>query len=386
MAAIPFYQKPPSSQQFNLDVQHQIGTNNVVTVSYVGNLGRHLATSRNLNQIPVGVTTLNVPELAGFAGTDNLNPSNTTPMCDAAGNCNVQRILTNTQQPGILFNPYLGYGSIVNKQNTAVSSYNALQVNFRHTTGHGLTFQSAYTWSHMIDDSTTTYFASGGTGSVDDNYDLSRWKATSDLNRSQVLELNYVYNLPFFKTSPHAWARQALGGWQWSGITSFYSGEPVDFNCGVNGFATGIGTSFRCNTVGALKIQKGAVDDPQFGPVPTWFNPSVITQPLASQLEANGQAGMFGYMGRNALTGPGRNNWDLALHKEFKLPWFRTDTSTLQIRLDTFNTFNHPQWKSISTGCAGSISFGQPCTQVGNAEVSGAWSPRNVELGMKLLF
>jgi hypothetical protein len=86
------------------------------------------------------------------------------------------------------------------------------------------------------------------------------------------------------------------------------------------------------------------------------------------------------------LTGPGRNNWDLALHKDFKMPGLRNENSTLQVRLDTFNSFNHPQWKSINTGCAGSISFGQACTQVGNAEVSGAWSPRNVELGLKLLF
>ena len=382
MTAISFYQKPPSTQQFNLNLEHEFRGNNLLTVGYVGNLGRHLATARNLNQIPVGITTMNVPALAGFAGSDSLNPSNTTPMCDAAGNCDVQRILMNTQQPGIFFKTYRGYGSITDKQNTAVSSYNALQANFRHTTSYGLTFQAVYTWSHMIDDSTSTYFSTG----VDDNYDLSRWKGTSALNRSQVMVMNYIYNLPFFKTSSYAVARQALGGWQLSGVTSFYTGEPVDFGCGVNGFGTGIGTSVRCNTVGALKIQKGTVNDPQFGPVPTWFNPSVITQPLASQLEANGQAGMFGYMGRNALTGPGRNNWDLALHKEFKLPWFRNENSTLQVRLDTFNTFNHTQWNSVSAGCSGSISFGQPCTQLGNAEVASAWAPRNVELGMKFIF
>ncbi|MGD0228005.1 MAG: TonB-dependent receptor [Terriglobia bacterium] len=382
MSAVPFYQKPPSTQQFNLDVERQIGGNNLLTVAYVGTLGRHLATARNLNQIPVGVTMVNVPALAGFAGVDNLNPSDTAPMCDAAGNCDVQRILMNTQQPGIFFNTYRGYGGITDKQNTAVSHYNALQANFRHTTSYGLTLQAAYTWSHMIDDSTSTYFSTG----VDDDYNLSRWKATADLNRSQVLVMNYIYNLPFFKNSSYAAARQALGGWQVSGITSFYTGEPVDFSCGVSGFATGIGGGVRCNTVGALKIQKGTVNDPQFGPVPTWFNPSVIAQPLASQLVANGEAGMFGYMGRNALTGPGRNNWDLALHKDFKLPWFRTENSTLQVRLDTFNSFNHPQWKYINAGCSSSITFGQPCTQVGNGEVSGAWSPRNVELGMKFLF
>jgi hypothetical protein len=393
MSAIPFYQKPPSSQQFNLDVQRQFGANDILTVSYVGNLGRHLATSRNLNQIPVGVTTVNAPALAGFVGVDSVNPSNTTPMCDPSGNCNVQRILENTQQPSEFFNPYLGYTAITNKQNTAVSNYNALQLNFRHTTGHGLTLQAAYTWSHMLDDSTSTYESGFAGESADANYDLSRWYGTADLNRSQVLVLNYIYNLPFFKNSSNAVARQVVGGWQVSGITSFYTGEPTEGNnsgstygCGVNGFATGIGTGVRCNTVGPLKIHKGVVDDPQYGPVPTWYDVNVVTQPLISQLAANDEPGMFGYMGRNLLTGPGRNNFDLALHKEVKLPWFRSENSTLQIRLDTFNTFNHPQWKYVNTGCVGTIPFGQPCNQVGAAEVSGAWSPRNVELGMKFIF
>ena len=393
LMSLPFYQKPPSSQQFNLDVQHQFSANDLLTVSYVGNLGRHLATGRNMNQIPVGVTTVNAPALAGFVGVDSLNPSNTTPMCDAAGNCDVQRILENTQQPSEFFVPYRGYTTIQNKQNTAVSNYNALQLNFRHTTGYGLTLGGSYTWSHMLDDSTSTYAQGYAGQSADDNYDLSRWYGTADLNRSQVLVMNYIYNLPFFKNSSYAVVRQALGGWQVSGITSFYTGEPTEgqnsgatFGCGVSGFATGIGTGVRCNTVGPLKIRKGIVDDPQYGPVVTWYNVNNVTQPLASQLAANDEPGMFGYMGRNALTGPGRNNFDLALHKDFKLPWFRSENSTLQFRLDTFNTFNHPQWKSINTGCVGTIPFGQPCNQVGAAEVTSAWSPRNVELGMKFLF
>ena len=70
---------------------------------------------------------MNAPALAGFAGTDKLNPGNTSPMCDAVGNCSVQRILENTQQPSEFFVPYVGYTTIDNKQNTAVSSYNALQ-------------------------------------------------------------------------------------------------------------------------------------------------------------------------------------------------------------------------------------------------------------------
>lgn len=371
ITTIPYDAKRPSVQQYSLSLEHEFAWNNLLSISYVGNQGRHLGTERNLNQVPVGIGTMIVPELAG-----------TIPACNAQGVCNVQDALINTEVANEFFVPYRGYLTIWDKQTTAISNYNALQVGLRHTFSHGLTYQVAYAWSHMLDNSTSTYFAT----SVDDNYDLSRWYANSDLNRSQSLVMNYVYNLPFFKASPNAFLRHTVGGWELSGISSFFSGLPVDFSCGVSGYGTGIGTGVRCNSVGPLKIKKGVVNDPQFGPVPTWFDPSVITQPLASQLPANGEPGMFGYVGRNPLTGPGRNNWDLALLKNISLPWFGHEPSKLQFRLETYNTFNHPQWKSISIGCSSTIGFGLPCTQVGNGEVSGAWNPRLVQLGMEFDF
>lgn len=105
---------------------------------------------------------------------------------------------------------------------------------------------------------------------------------------------------------------------------------------------------------------------------------------------------MFGYQGFDALTGPGRKNWDLALLKNFQLPWFRSEHSTLQFRLETFNTFNHPQWKYINTGCSGSPNadgtpaFGRPCGgeqyNLGVGEVGGAWDPRIMQLALKFIF
>lgn len=386
MRAIPYHQKNPAVNQFNLNVEHQFGSSNVFSLAYVGNLGRHLDTSRNINQIPVGVGMMNVPALASGNGGP----------CDAAGNCNVQQLLMTYQISPDYFTPYQTYSLLTMKQFTGVSSYHAMQADFRHTTGHGLTLEAAYTWSHMIDDSTSTYFVYGNNATVDGNYDLNRWRGTSDLNRTQVLEMNYVYALPFFKNSTNRFVKGSLGGWEVSGITSMFTGEPVDFNCGINGFETGIGTSVRCNTTGPVKINKSTYNDPQFGPMVRWFDPSVLEQPLQSQLLANGQAGMFGYMGRNQLTGPGRNNWDLALHKDVALPWFKGEHSQLQIRLETFNTFNHPQWRYINVGCSGapnadgSPAFGRSCGgdtyNPGNGEVGSAWAPRNIQLGMRFTF
>jgi Carboxypeptidase regulatory-like domain len=381
LGMIPYYQKNPAVTQMNLNVQREIRGNNFLTVSYVGTLGRHLDSGRNLDQIPVGVGSMNVPALSSGNGGP----------CDASGNCNVQQLLINNVTPSLYFVPYQGYTSIRVKQFSAVSSYSAFQTELRHTTGWGLTAQVYYTWSHMIDNSTSTYFETG----VDDNFDMNRWKGTSDLNRTQVFGANYIYALPFFRNS-HGFAKQALGGWNISGITAFFSGVPVDFGCGVNGFSTGIGTGVRCNTVAPVRIQKSVVDVPQFGPMVQWVNPADFAQPLQSQLAANNQPGMFGYMGRNALTGPGRNNWDLALHKEFALPWLKGEQSTLQFRLETFNTFNHPQWNTINIGCNGapnadgSSAFGRTCGgsdfNPGNGTVGSAWNPRNVQLALKFLF
>src|SRR5439155_26162546 len=103
---------------------------------------------------------------------------------------------------------------------------------------------------------------------------------------------------------------------------------------------------------------ESAYNLPPFGPRVRWFAPSLVAQPLQSQRLADNEPRMFGYMGRNVLIGAGRNNWDLALHKGFEFRWFRSEHSTLQFRLETFNTFNHPQWRYISAGCNGSPNAG----------------------------
>jgi hypothetical protein len=368
-----YYQTWPSVQQFSFGVQHEFGNSNILSISYVGDLGRNLERARNLNQVLPGEGTKNIPALAGMPG------------CDAQGNCNVQNALINNLEPNIFFVPYPGYGTILNREWTGISNYNSLQMDFRHTVGHGLTFEASYTWSHTLDDT----LGLNGTNGVND-YNLTRWYANSSLDQPQMLVLNYVYNLPFFAHTQNAAVRSILGGWELSGITSFLSGNPIDLSCGIAGLSSGVGGSVRCNSLGPLKIKKGTTNDPQFGPTPTWFDPSMIGQTDLSQLPANGEPGMFGYMGRNPLIGPGRNNWDLAILKNFETPWFTGEHSTLQFRLETFNTFNHPQWNGVNAFCGSETPPGTPCSGIvnnlGNGEVNSAWPAREIQLGMKFTF
>ncbi|HEY6271012.1 MAG TPA: carboxypeptidase-like regulatory domain-containing protein [Terriglobales bacterium] len=398
--SIPYSQGWPNVQQYSLSVEHQLGINNVASIAYVGNVGHSLATNYDINAIPLGVTTLNAPALAGLTGTHPAVPGQGIPgdlgepLCDSAGNCNVQQTLIYTEKGGAgpnFFAPYRGYGAygMQMKYNGAHSTYNSLQVSLRHSYSHGLTLQAAYTWAHALDNSSSTYQYG-----FPDTQELNRFYATSDFNRAQVLQLSYVYALPFFKNSSSALARGALGGWQLSGLTSFFTGEPVNFGCSPNGYNTGIGTNPYCNSNG-LTVDKGmsspssATYNPTFGPTPTWFNPGTISQPTFSQLAANGEAGMFGYMGRNVLNGPGRNNWDMALEKNITLPWFKGEHSTFQFRLETFNTFNHTQFQGVQAGCNGATPFGGACNDsnnLDNGEVNSAWNPRYIQLGAKFMF
>ncbi len=131
------------------------------------------------------------------------------------------------------------------------------------------------------------------------------------------------------------------------------------------------------------------MNNPQFGPTPTWCDPSLIGEVTVDELAANDQPGMFGYIGKYALTGPGRNDWDLALFRDIPLPWFKGESSSVQLRIETYNTFNHPQRTAVNLFCSSTIAPGAPYhgdQNVGNGEVGAAASPRILQLGLKFLF
>ena len=364
-ADIPTERKWPEVEQYSLGIQQEFPGHTVLSVSYVGSLGRHLQNNLNINSVQVGATTQNVPAFAGM--------SNPYPGCDSSGNCDVQTALIN-QVPSIFFAPYRGYTGITMRAPNGNSNYNSLQADLRHNIGHGLTFEAAYTWSHTLDNIVTN--------GVDDA-DLGRWYGTSSLNQSQVLTINWVYSIPFFNHSSMAAAKYVLGGWQLGGIASFMTGPPIDFYCSLNGFASGIGGPIVCDPLGKLAVKKATVVDPNFGPTPSWFDPNAVGEVTMDQLAANNQPGMFGSLGRNPLRGPGRNNWDIALMRNFK---FGAERYTLQFRLETFNTFNHPQWSGVNTFCADQNPDGQSCAGGGFGEVNSAYPSRIVQLGLKFAF
>jgi len=364
---IPTKRMWPEVHQYSLGIQQELPGANFLSVGYVGTVAHHLQNNLNINQVPVGATTQFVPAYVG-------QPQANLPTgCDPSGNCDVQTALINLA-PSIYFAPYRGYTGITMRNPNGDSNYNSLQASLRHKTTRGLMYEVAYTWAHTLDNIVTN-------GVNDAN--LARWYGTSSLNQAQILTFNWVYELPFFKKSDVAIERYLLSGWQLGGITTFAMGPPIDFFCPLNGNATGIGGPVVCNPLGKLAVNKGTVEDPNFGRTPSWFDPNVVGQVNFSQLAANNQPGMFGSLRRNPLRGPGRNNWDLALMRNFR---FDSEKYNLQFRLETFNTFNHPQWSSVNTYCGDQNPDGGSCAGGGFGEVTSAYSPRIVQLGLKFEF
>jgi hypothetical protein len=230
-----------------------------------------------------------------------------------------------------------------------------------------LNLRALYTLSRA-DDPTTAGNGGGDLGSVSNPY--AGWKydwGPSGYDRTHILGINFIYDLPVFRHTENKLVKGALGGWQVSGIITAESGLPLNITTGNPGIVGGVnyGSLGSFNTVGATNRpdQSGSVSYPHS--VAAWFDGSVFSYPTP---------GTFGTIGHNSLRGPGRDNWNISLFKSFTFNEARG--SRLEIRLETFNTWNHTQFNAVDSTLADS-RFGQ---------VTSAFDPRILQLGGKIYF
>ena len=321
----------PTTYAWSLDVQRQLGRAASIDVGYVGNAGRHLMYIRDLNQLPLGTTVF-------------------TP------------ILTNANNQNNAIRPYKGYGSVNFTDFGAVSNYDALQIRLTRRFAQRFTANLSYVWSKALDETDSDTTAIGYYN------DRSREYGPAGFDRTSVFNADYVYELPDFGTKlSHSRAVQVvLNGWQFSGITRFWSGPPASVTS--NGNPGTLGGGVRANYLGGdiYPAERTRYN---------YFNPLVFGRP---------PDGTLGNVGRNTIRLPGLNNWDISLFKNTKI----TERVTAQLRFEFFNVFNHTQWAGANTG----ISVPNPNTPVttgtiGTAgQVSGTRDPRNMQLGLKLYF
>ncbi|HUK48758.1 MAG TPA: carboxypeptidase regulatory-like domain-containing protein [Terriglobales bacterium] len=324
--------KVPSYQDYNFSVQHELMRNTVMEVGYVGTRGNHLLGDMDINQPTVAARLAN-------------------PTVDA--NALV---------------PYLGYQSIVSRNPVFTSNYNSLQISLNRRFTNGLTFGLAYTWSKLL----TTMPQDRSLGAPD-TYDLSSNYGLSALNTPQILVISYLYDFPFYRNQTGI-VGHLLGGWELSGITNFQTGQSVTVVQSSDPFATAVnnlsGLNLARDSATATQIRTDLIGDPH-GPktAAEFFNTAAFVA----------AAGHFGDEQPGTVLGPGFQLWDMSLIKNFRF----AERVGVQLRLETFNTFNHGNPGGCGCGSDGldvninSSTFGQ---------VNSWHDPRTLQLGAKVQF
>lgn len=316
--------KVPSYQAYNLSVQHELIKNTILEVAFVGTKGTHLLGDMDLNQPTVAARLAN-------------------PNSDANALVN-----------------FFGYGSIRSRNPVFTSNYNSLQVALNRRFTNGLTLGASYTWSKLL----TTQSVDRDSG-IQDTYNIKDAYGLSTLNTPQIFVMSYVYEFPFFQDK-HNWQSYALGGWAISGITSIQSGQSLTVTQGTDPFATTANNNSGLNLAreGLILIRADQIQSGTSGPK----TPSEFFNTGAFQLAS----GAFGTASTGSVLGPGFQLWDISLLKNFNF----NEKVRLQLRFESFNTFNHGSPNAINT-TFGSSTFGA---------VTGYHDPRNLQLGAKLDF
>jgi len=301
----------PYVQQWSMSVQRELARNTTLEVNYVGNKGTHLLNRINIGQglPPSDVAFCNAQDSSGAY----INLKNGD--CPASARRPFQNITTGL---GFLDSMWNGY-----------SNYNAGNVKLERRSS-SLALVAVYTWAKSTDDKSAAAGV-GGTNAFAGHMDEHNPRldhGLSDFDVKHRFVTSLVYQLPFgrgkkFGGNMNKAADMAVGGWQVTAITTFQKGFPFSV---LADDKFGLLTTFTqradqvagCNPGGGKSLQQ-------------WFNTACFTQPLAGQ---------FGNSGRDIIRGPGINNWDMGLGKDFKF----TEQVGFQFRVEGFNVFNHAQY------------------------------------------
>ncbi len=330
----------PTVYNYNFGVQRILPLNMLLDVAYVGSLSRHQTELVPFNDAAFGSAWL---------------PQNQDPTkCPVIAACNLNG---DNALPVSFYRPYIGYNGPAGSAQGALydfggtANYNSLHVALNRRLSGRLHFGVAYTRSKAlgVQSSTTT------NGALPPTVDWRKGMyGPLDFDRTQMLTVNYLFNLPDVASKFHfdnVAGRGLLNGWQLSGITAISSGAPINPTAG-NSTSPMYSISTGTGTISGAQLNRqitGSEDvapryvftcNPQSGggSSQTFFNAACFAP------APKGSVGMDS--GWNRLRGPGYNNWDMSLFKKFQLG--KDESRYLQLRLEAFNAPNHTEWSGVN--------------------------------------
>jgi hypothetical protein len=313
-------------EQFNLLAQKQFGRN-VLTVGYVGMLGRHLA--EVLNDLNAPLPTHQSTVVSGV----------------------------NTAVAGT--RPWANWGQISQIDTEGVSVYHSMQTAFQRRYANGLAVDVNYTWAHGEDNVTgLSNEGGGGSGASPTTRHTYEW-GNSDLDLHHRIAGNAIYQLPFGKTLNGARGLLAKG-WQVNALVAWETGLPFSVlnSTDVAGTMPNDSDDDRPNMSGSAKLSHPSKKE--------WFNTSVFNVQ---------SAGYLGNERRNQLYGPRYEHLDMSLFKD--IPVFKD--GIVQFRAECFNLTNTPTFANPADSGTNEEIFGNPGVSGANGD-NGA-SATNVAAG-----
>jgi hypothetical protein len=323
----------PYMQRWSLDIQQELGRSAVATLGYVGSAGTKLTTQYDLN-LPAQGVYLNSDEYYNARPLTAVAPER--------------------------------WDSIWAVHHNRSNNYHALTAQLKTQSWHSLTSMIGYTWSKQLD----TFFGESGESGVQSigGQWHPHWSyGPSDANHTHRFVGALMYQLPGSSISRRL-VREAVGGWQLNAIATFESGSPTTI---WNGYTSSFDYMGDVpDQVCDGNLSRGARTFTRH------FNTDCYSEPLPDP--ATGIALHRGNEHRNSVVGPGINNWDMSLNKDF--PLFG-EGKLLQFRAESFNTFNHTQWFGVNNYDDREVN---PSSQFGY--VTGARPGRHMQLALKFVF
>ena len=330
-------------------LERKFGASTVVTASYVGAKAHHLLALVEANP---GNTAL----CLFLSNPANLMPG--TAACGPFGESSTYttasgKVIRGTRAPFPAQFASVGY-----QETIANSDYNALEVNLRHSSGP-LELMVGYTRGKSIDNSSSLSEELNPL-----NYALTRAPSAFDMRNNFVVSVQY--ELPFARAlgRPNRWTR----GWELSAVSRFSTGVAV--------------TLYNNNDTSLLgtipnAINNNGVDTPNYTPGNLELNRNPRTGQAAfnTSLFSLPALGQIGTADRRFFYGPGIENVDLGLIKNFALQ----ESKVVQLRIEAFNALNHAQFYGPAAvdGNISSANFGR---------IIAAAPPRLVQLALKFSF
>jgi hypothetical protein len=345
--------KMPTSQTWNIGVQHQLNGRLTGELNYVGGHGTHALRSINGNPPQ--------PSLVAAALASGVDPSELQGNALYTGGTNFDPVVNNTA----FFSPFV-------ESSVVSSNYNALQAKIAGQVG-GLTLTASYTYSHSLDNGSDPLLPGAGNGGFPLNsFDLLPEYGSSDFDVRHRGTVAATYNLPIgigTANLNHGLLGHIFEGMQISGIQQVQTGLPFDLRGTVDNLHTGLNN--RPQLIGP--------------PFPSGRGTIVaagkIVGPSAAAF-ANPPFGESVSLRRNTFSGAGFTNTDVVFQKTQTL----YEQFKLIFRAESYNLFNHPNMSSPPTGSLNisSPTFGVAQSQVGQND--GTTGARQIQASLKIAF